>query len=155
VSPILKLTEVPLKAKSDFIFFPGKNTPDPVRAAVAIYWIVFLVFLVRFVLQVGVPPFNTPREVEASITLFGLLSAVLIFYAFTIMRLSDAKLWARNVALFATAFGAIATIYSLFSHGLSSDQNNVVGVISVAANIVAGLFLLTPKSTAWFKSRIK
>ena len=144
-----------MKAKADFIFFPGNNTPDPVRAAVAIYWIVFLVFLVRFVRQVGVPPYSAPRDVEASITVFGLLSAVLIFYAFTIVRLSHGKLWAKNVALFATALGIIATVYSLFAHGLSSEKNNVVGVISVAANIVAGLFLLTPKSAAWFKSRIK
>lgn len=144
-----------MKAKADVIFFPGNHTPDPVRAAVAIYWVVFLVFLVRFVLQVGVPPFNTPREVKASITVFGLLSAVLIFYAFTIMRLSHGKLWAKNVALFSTALGIVATVYSLFAHGLSSEKDNVVGVISVTANTVAGLFLLTPKSTAWFKSRIK
>jgi hypothetical protein len=152
---VLNLTEVPLKAKAGFIFFPGNNTPDPVRAAVAIYWLVFLVFFVRLCLQVGVPPFNTRQEVEAAITAFVLFSALLIFYAFTIIRLSDGKLWARNVALFWTAFGIVATLHSLFSHGLSSEQNNVVALISVAANSVAGLFLLTAKSTAWFKSRIK
>jgi hypothetical protein len=104
---------------------------------------------------VGVPPFSTPREVEASITAFGLLSAILIFYAFTIMRLSAGKLWARNVTLFLTAFFIMTILYRLFADGLSSEQNNVVGLISVAAETVAGLFLLTSESITWFKSKIE
>jgi len=147
------LTELPLKAKIKFIFFPGNNTPNSARAAVAVYWITFSVFFVRISLGVGVPPFNTPQEVEGAITLFGLLSAILIFYAFTIMRLSAGMLWARNVALFLTAFIIITTLYRLFANGLSSEQNNVVGLIIVAAQTVAGLFLLTPESTTWFKSK--
>jgi hypothetical protein len=143
-----------LKAETKFIFFPGNNTPNLVRAAVAVYWIAFSVFFVRIGLGVGVPPFSTPREVEAAITVFGPLSAVLIFYAFTIMRLSAGKLWARNVALFLTAFLIMTTLYHLFADGLSSEQNDVVGLISIAAETVAGLFLLTPESTTWFKSKI-
>ncbi|MFM0207798.1 hypothetical protein PQQ96_10325 [Paraburkholderia sediminicola] len=144
-----------MRAKTTFIFFPGNDTPNSVRAAVAVYWITFSVFFVRFVLQVGVPPFSNSKEAEAAITLFGLFLAVLIFYAFTITRLSDGKRWARYVALFSTALAITTTLYSLFAHGLSSEQNNVVGVISVAAETVAGLFLLTPESSAWFKSKIK
>jgi hypothetical protein len=151
----LKFAEVPLRAKTKFSFFPGNNTPKSVRAAVAVYWIAFSVFFVRIGLGVGVPPFSTPREAEASITAFGLLSAILIFYAFTIMRLSAGKLWARNVALFLTAFFIITILYRLFADGLSSEQNNVVGLISVAAETVAGLFLLTSESTTWFKSKIE
>ncbi|QIE26660.1 hypothetical protein SBC1_40640 (plasmid) [Caballeronia sp. SBC1] len=144
-----------MKAKIKFIFFPGDNTPNSARTAVAVYWITFSVFFVRIGIGVGVPPFSTPREVEAAITVFGLLSTILIFYAFTIMRLSAGKLWARNVALFLTAFIIITTLYRLFADGPSSEQNNVVGLISVAAQTVAGLFLLTPESTTWFKSKIK
>jgi hypothetical protein len=149
----LKFTEVPLRAETKFVFFPGNNTPNLVRAAVAVYWIAFLVFFVRIVRGVGVPPFNTLREVEAAITVFGLLCAVLIFYAFTIMRLSAGKLWARNVALFLTVLLIMTTLYHLFSDGLSSERNNVVGLVSIAAETVAGLFLLSSESTAWFKSK--
>ncbi|TDG02025.1 hypothetical protein E1N52_41970 [Paraburkholderia guartelaensis] len=152
---ILEFSEISLKAKSKFTFFPADDAPNLVRAAVLVYWIVFLVFFIQFFIQVGVPPFNTHKEIEGAATVFGLLSAVLIFYALTIMRLSDGKRWARNVALFSTSLGIIVTGYSLFSHGLLSEKNNVVGVISVAANIVASLFLLTSKSTAWFKSRVE
>jgi hypothetical protein len=143
-----------LKAESKFTFFPGNNTPNLVRAAVAIYWIAFSVFFVRLVSGVGVPPFSTPREVEAAITVVGLLSVVLMLYAFTIMRLSAGKLWARNVALFLTAFFIITILYHLFADGLSSEQNNVAGLITIAAETVAGLFLLTSESTAWFKSKV-
>jgi hypothetical protein len=155
VALILKLTEVPLKAKTKFVFFPGNNTPNSVRAAVAVYWITFTVFFVRIGFGVGVPPFSTRPEVQAAITAYGLLSAVMLFDAFTIARLSAGKLWARNVTLFLTALVTVATLYRLFAHGLSSEQNNVVGVIIVAAEAVAGLFLLTPESTAWFKSKIE
>jgi hypothetical protein len=150
----MKFAEVPLRAETKFIFFPGNDTPNLVRAAVAVYWIAFSVFFVRIVRGVGVPPFSTPRELDAAITVFGLLSAVLIFYAFTIMRLSAGKLWARNVALVLTAFLIITTPYHLFADGLSSEQNNVVGLISIAAETVAGLFLLTSESTIWFRSKI-
>jgi hypothetical protein len=143
-----------LRAETKFIFFPGHNTPNLVRAAVAVYWIAFSVFSVRIVFGVGVPPFSTPREVEATITVFGLLSAVLIFYAFTIMRLAAGKVWARNVTLIFTAYLIITTLYHLFAHGLSSKQNNVVGLMGIAAETVAGLFLLTSESTTWFKSKI-
>jgi hypothetical protein len=149
------LTEVPLRAETIFIFFPGNDAPHSVRAAVAVYWIAFLVFFVRFGLQVGVPPFSTPPEVKVAITVFGLFSALLIFDAFTVMRISAGKLWARNVALFLTAIVLLLTVYRLFSGGLSSEQNNVVGLINVAAETVAGLLLLTPESTAWFKSKFK
>jgi hypothetical protein len=147
----LKLMELPLKAKADFIFYPENKTPTPVRAAVAIYWIAFFVFFVRFSLELRVLTSSTPKA--AMITVFGLLFAVLIFEAFTIVRLSYGKLWARNVVLFSTAFAIVSTVYSLFANGLHSEQNDVVGLISVAAETVAGLFLLTAKSTAWFKSR--
>jgi hypothetical protein len=103
---------------------------------------------------VGVPPFSTPQEVEGALTAFGLFSAITIFYAFTIMRLSAGKLWARNVALFLTALLIVTTLYHLFSDGLSSEQNNVVGLLTIAAETVAGLFLLTSESTSWFKSKI-
>jgi uncharacterized membrane protein len=137
-----------------FIFFPDNHTPKIVRAAVAVYWIAFSVFLVRIVRGVGVPPFSTPQEVEGAITVFGLFSAVLIFYAFVIMRVAAGKLWARNVALFLTALLIITALYHLFTDGLSSEQNNVVGLITIAAETVAGLFLLTSESTTWFKSKI-
>ncbi|OTP75526.1 hypothetical protein PAMC26510_13880 [Caballeronia sordidicola] len=91
---------------------------------------------------------------EGAITVFGLLFAILIFHAFVIMRLSAGKLWARNVALFLTAFFIVTTLYRLFASGLSSEHNNVLGLIIFAAETVAGVFLLTPKSTAWFKSKI-
>jgi hypothetical protein len=154
VALIWKFTEVPLRAESKLIFFPGNNTPNLVRAAVAIYWAAFSVVFVRIVFGVGVPPFRTPHEVVAAVTLFGLLSALLICYAFTIMRLSAGKIWARNVALFLTALPIITILYHLFADGLSSEQNNIVGLISIAAETVAGLFLLTSKSTGWFKSKI-
>jgi len=89
----------------------------------------------------------------AAITVFGLLFAILIFYAFTIMRLSAGKLWARNVALFLTALLIMTALYHLFADGLSSERNNVVGLISIAAETVAGLFLLRSESTLWFKSK--
>ncbi|WP_281662913.1 hypothetical protein [Paraburkholderia fungorum] len=76
------------------------------------------------------------------------------YRAFTIMRLSAGKIWARNVALFLTALLIITILYHLFADGLSSEQNNIVGLISIAAETVAGLFLLTSKSTGWFKSKI-
>lgn len=145
--------EVPLKAETRFIFFPGGNTPNLVQAAVAIYWISFLVFFVRLVFGVGVPPFRTRPEVEATIMVFVFFSAILIFYAFTIMRLSARKRWARNVALSLTAFGIVVTVYRSFAYG-PSGQNDVVGMISVAAETVAGLFLLTPQSLTWFKPKI-
>ncbi|MFM0644023.1 hypothetical protein PQR14_06805 [Paraburkholderia bryophila] len=135
-----------------FIFFPGNNAPSLVRAAAAVYWVVFLVFSVRIVVGVGVPPFSTPREVEAALTVFGLLSAITIFYAFTIMRLSAGKLWARNVALLLTGFLIMVALYHLFSDGLSSEKNNVVGLLIIVAETVAGLFLLTSESSRWFKS---
>jgi hypothetical protein len=147
----LKLMELPLKAKADFIFFPENKTPNPVRAAVAIYWIAFFVFFIRFSLELRVLTSSTPKA--AMITVFGVLFAVLIFEAFTIARLSYGKLWARNVVLFSTAFAIVTTVYSLFANGLHSEQNDLVGLISVAAETVAGLFLLTAKSTAWFKSK--
>jgi hypothetical protein len=102
----------------------------------------------------GVPPFNTASEREAAITLLGLLSVFLISYAFVIMRLSAGKLWARNLALCVTTFLIVATLYHLFSDGLPSLQNNVVGLINIALETGAGLFLLTSRSAAWFKSRI-
>ncbi|MFK4445869.1 hypothetical protein ABH944_006064 [Caballeronia udeis] len=144
-----------MRAKTKFIFFPGNNTPNSVRAAVAVYWIMFSVFLVRFGLQVGVPPFSTRPEVIGAITVFGLFSALLILDAFTIMRISAGKLWARNVALFLTAIVLIINLYRLFTDGLSAEQNNVEGLINAAAGTVAGLFLLSPESTTWFKSKIK
>jgi hypothetical protein len=143
-----------LKAESKFIFFPDNKAPNLVRAAVAAYWFAFSVFFVRVGFGVGVPPFNTPREIEAAITVFGLLSAILVFYAFTIMRLSAGKLWARNITLFLTALLIVTTLYHLFAEGLSFVQNNVVGLISIGAETVAGLFLLTSESTTWFKSKI-
>jgi hypothetical protein len=79
----------------------------------------------------------------------------LIFEAFAIAQLSYGKLWARNVVLFSTAFAIVTTAYSLFANGLHAQQNDAIGLISVAAETVAGLFLLTSKSTAWFKSKIK
>ncbi|MFT4439476.1 hypothetical protein [Caballeronia sp. 15715] len=148
-----KFTEVPLRAETKFIFFPGNNTPNLVRAAVAVYWSTFAVFFVRIIHGVGVPPFSTPREMGAAITVFGLLFAILIFYAFTIMRLSAGKLWARNVALFLTALLIMTALYHLFADGLSSERNNVVGLISIAAETVAGLFLLRSESTLWFQSK--
>jgi hypothetical protein len=54
-----------------------------------------------------------------------------------------------------TAFFIMTILYRLFADGLSSEQNNVVGLISVAAETVAGLFLLTSESTTWFKSKIE
>jgi uncharacterized membrane protein YhaH (DUF805 family) len=144
-----------LKAKSKFTFLPADDAPNLVRAAVLVYWIVFLVFFIQFCVQVGVPPFNTPKEIEGTVTVFGLLSTVLVFYALTIMRLSDGKRWARNVALVSTSIGIMVTGYSLFSRGLFFEKINTVGVIGVAVNIVASLFLLTSKSTAWFKSRLE
>jgi hypothetical protein len=151
-----KFTEVPLKAETRFIFFPDNNAPNLVRAAVAIYWVAFLIFSFRIVFGgIGVPPFRTRPEVEGAITVFGLLSVVLIAYAFTIIRISAGKLWARNVGLFLTAFVIVTTLYRLFVHGLSSEPDNVVGLLSVAAETVAGLFLLTPESTTWFKSKIR
>ena len=145
--------EVPLRAKADFIFFREHKTPNSVRAAVAIYWIALSVFVVRFGLALRTLPFSAHRA--PMITVFGLLFTVLIFEAFTIARLSYGKLWARNVVLFSTAFAIVTTVYSLFSNGLHAEQNDVVGLISVAAETIAGLFLLTSKSTAWFKSKIK
>ena len=144
-----------MRANTKFIFFPGKDTPNSVRAAVAVYWITCSVFFVRCGLQAGVPPFSTRPEVVAAITVFGLFSALLIFDAFTIMRISAGKLWARNVALILTALVIIATLYRLFADGLSFRHSNVVGLITVAAETVAGLFLLTPESTTWFKSKIE
>lgn len=143
-----------MRAETKSNFFPGNNTPNVVRAAVAIYWIAFSIFLVRIVFGVGVPPFRTRPEVEAAITVFGLLSAILIFFAFTITRLSVGRLWARNVALLLTAFVTVTTVYRLLEHGLSSEQSDVAGLIGVAAETVAAFFLLTPKSSSWFKSKI-
>ncbi|NYH27242.1 hypothetical protein [Paraburkholderia bryophila] len=143
-----------MRAETKFIFFPDNNAPSLVRAAAAVYWIAFLVFSVRIAVGVGVPPFSTPQEVEGALTAFGLFSAITIFYVFTIMRLSAGKLWARNVALFLTALLIVTTLYHLFSDGLSSEQNNVVGLLTIAAETVAGLFLLTSESTSWFKSKI-
>jgi hypothetical protein len=143
-----------LKAETKFIFFPGNNTPNLVRAAVAIYWIAFLVFFVRIGLGVGIPPFSTRPEVIGAITVFGLFSIFLIFYAFTIMRLSAGKIWARNLALFLTALLIVTTLYHFFADGLTSERNNVVGLIIIVAETVAGLFLLTSESTTWFKSKI-
>ena len=148
---ILKLMEITLKAKANFIFFPENKTPNPVRAAIAIYWIALAVFVVRFCLELRALPFSVPKA--AMIVVFGLLFAVLIFEAFTIARLSHGKLWARNVVLFSTAFAIVTTVYSLFANGLHAEQNDVVGLLSVAAETIAGLFLLTSKSTAWFKSK--
>lgn len=143
-----------MKAKTRFIFFPGNNTPISVRIAVAIFWITFSVFFVRIGFGVGVPPFSTPQQVEGAITAYGLFSALLIFDAFTIMRISAGKLWARNVALVLTALVIMATLYRLFTDGLSLEHNNVVGLVNVIAVTVAGFFLLTPASTAWFKSNL-
>ncbi|WP_124698416.1 hypothetical protein [Burkholderia cenocepacia] len=143
-----------MKAKSKFIFFPDNKAPRSVRATVAVYWIVFSVSFLRIVTGMGVPPFNTASEREAAITLLGLLSVFLISYAFVIMRLSAGKLWARNLALCVTTFLIVATLYHLFSDGLPSLQNNVVGLINIALETGAGLFLLTSRSAAWFKSRI-
>ncbi|WP_144022109.1 hypothetical protein [Caballeronia sordidicola] len=143
-----------MRTETKFIFFPSNNTPNFVRAAVVVYWIGFAVFFFRIVHGTGVPPFLTRPEVEGAITVFGLLFAILIFHAFVIMRLSAGKLWARNVALFLTAFFIVTTLYRLFASGLSSEHNNVLGLIIFAAETVAGVFLLTPKSTAWFKSKI-
>lgn len=143
-----------MKAKTRFIFFPGNNTPISVRAAVAIFWITFSVFFVRIGFDVGVPPFSTPQQVEGAITVYGLFGALLIFDAFTIMRISAGKLWARNVALFLTALVIAATAHRLFTDGLSLERANVAGLMNVAAVTVAGLFLLTPASTAWFKSKL-
>ncbi|MEX3843384.1 hypothetical protein [Paraburkholderia sp. BR10882] len=143
-----------MKAKSKFIFLPEDNAPQSVRAAVAVYWLAFSVSLLRIVTGVGIPPFNTISEREAEITLLGLLSTFFIFYAFTIMRISAGKIWARNLALFVTTFLVATTIYHLFADGLSSQLNNVVGLISIAVETVAGLLLLTSGSAAWFKSRI-
>lgn len=150
----LKLAEVPLKAETNFIFFPGNNTPNWIRAAVAVYWIGFAVFIVRIVRGVGLPRFSTRPEIEAAITVFALLSAISVFYAFTIMRLSAGKLWARNLTLLFTAYLIITSLYHLSAHGLSSDQNNAMGLIIIVAETAAGLFLLTSESTAWFKSKI-
>jgi hypothetical protein len=147
-------SEVPLKAESKFIFLPDNKAPKLVRAAVAVYWLVFSVSLIRIVSGVGLPPFNTRPEKEAAITLFLLLSAFLLAYAFVIMRLSAGKLWARNLALSVTALLFITTLYHLFADGLSLPQNNVVGLIGIAAETVAGLFLLSSGSAAWFKSKI-
>jgi hypothetical protein len=154
VALILNNTEIPLRAETKLTFFPGNTAPNLVRAAVAIYWIVFSVSFVRICLGVGIPPFSTRPEVVGALTVFGLFSAFLIFYSFIIMRLSAGKLWARNVALFLTAFLIVITFYHLFADGLSSERNNVVGLISIAAETVAGLFLLTSKNTAWFKSKL-
>ncbi|AMM16053.1 hypothetical protein AX768_17625 [Burkholderia sp. PAMC 28687] len=145
--------EVLLRAETKFIFFPGNNTPNFVRAAVAVYWIGFAAFFFRIVHGTGAPPFLTRPEVEGAITVFGLFSAILIFHAFVIMRLSAGKLWARNIALLLTAFVITTTLYRLFASGLSYEQSNVLNFIIIAAETVAGLFLLTPESTAWFKSR--
>lgn len=143
-----------MKAKSKFSFLPDHQAPQSVRAAVAVYWLLFSVSFLRIVAGVGIPPFNTTNEREAAITLFGLLSVFLIVYAFTITRLSAGKLWARNLALFVTALVAATALHHLFADGLSSGQNNVVGLISIAIEIVAGLFLLTSESTAWFRSKV-
>jgi hypothetical protein len=147
----LKSREIPLKAKADFVFFRENKTPNSVRAAVAIYWIALSVFFVRFGLEIRALTPSIPKA--AMIAVFGLLFAALIFEAFTIARLSHGKLWARNVVLFSTAFAIVTTVYSLFANGLHSEQIDVVGLISVVAETVAGLFLLTAKSTAWFKSK--
>ncbi|WP_146120265.1 hypothetical protein [Paraburkholderia sp. BL21I4N1] len=148
-----KFAEVRLRTATRFIFFPGNDAPNRVRAAAAVYWIAFLVVLVRIVIGVGVPPFGTPTEIEGALTLFVLFSAFFIFYALTIMRLSAGKIWARNVALCLTALLVLTNLYQLVSRGLSSEQNNVVGLTIIAAEAVAGLFLLTSESKTWFRSK--
>lgn len=133
------------------MFVPENRTPNLVRAAVAIYWIALSVFFVRFGLELRDLPSSTSKA--AMMAVFGLLFAVLIFEAFTIARLSYGKVWARNVALFSTAVAIITTVHSLFANGLRSERNEVIGLISVAAETIAGLLLLTAKSSVWFKSR--
>ncbi|WCM22498.1 hypothetical protein NDK50_31290 [Paraburkholderia bryophila] len=144
-----------MRAESRFIFFPGNNAPRLVRVAAAVYWIVFLEFVFRIVVGVGVAPFGTHQQVETALTLFGLLAAMTISYAFTIMRLSAGKLWARNVALVLTAFLIATTLYHLASGALSFGRNDIVGLIIVVAETVAGIFLLTSESTTWFKSKVR
>lgn len=46
----------------------------------------------------------------------------------------------------------MVALYHLFSDGLSSEKNNVVGLLIIVAETVAGLFLLTSESSRWFKS---
>ncbi|CAH2912899.1 MAG: hypothetical protein CPSOU_2178 [uncultured Paraburkholderia sp.] len=148
------LAEILLKAKGTFNFVPDNEAPNSVRAAVAIYWLVFSAVLIRIVSGVGVPPFSTAPEKEGAITLFLLLLAFFVFYAITIMRLSAGKPWARNLSLLVTASLIVTTLYHLLADRLSAQQNNVVGLTVTVAETVAGLFLLTSGSAAWFKSRL-
>ncbi|WGS53048.1 hypothetical protein LFL96_33290 [Paraburkholderia sp. D15] len=143
-----------MSAETKFHFFPGKNTPSVVRVAVAIYWLALANFLVHLVSDVGIPPFHTRPEIEGAITALVLLCMFLIPYAFTIVRLSSGKLWARNVVLLLTALVVVITVRRLLAYGISFQQRDIMTLISVAAEAVAALFLLVPRSTFWFRSKV-